>query len=78
MTKLNITSNLNKKAIYSEKDRLFTDFKLAQSFQREVLKQEFKKMVKTLILCDRSGRIYELDQKTFIIIKEPLKGYRDV
>jgi len=78
MTKLNITGNINRRAMYSEKDRLFTDFKLAQNFQKNIKKQEFKKTEKTLILCDRSGRIYELDPKTLIIIKEPLKGYRDV
>jgi len=31
-----------------------------------------------VIVCDRSGRIYQLDQSDLVVADLPLKGYRDV
>lgn len=61
--KVNVCSNKGLKAIFSEKDRIFTDYKIVQ---------------KVLVLCDRSGRIYFLDPISLFITHLPFKGYRDV
>ena len=68
--KINLCANKNIKAIFSEKERIFTDFK--------ILKDQANQNNQILILCDRSGRIYFMDPSSLMIIKQPFKGYRDV
>lgn len=75
--KIKLNTELNLKAIFSEKDRIFTDFQLSIS-QDSNLKNYNDMKHHCLILCDRSGRIYFMHPKNLYIIHEPLKGYRDV
>ena len=53
---------LDIKGCYYEKDRHFTDFLFINNL---------------ILLVDRSGRLFTLDQKYLSIAGEVLKGYRD-
>lgn len=75
--KVKLTTQLNLASIFAEKDRIFTDFQICRQSNGLLSNNQMLKK-KSLILCDRSGRIYFMDIKNLLICSEPLKGYRDV